>query len=309
MPAGVLGLAHHLPAARSVGGFQRPIASEPGGASDLALPAARQALERAGASVAGVDFIVFATMTADVTFPGSAVYLQDKLGCATVGSLDLRGQCCGFLMGLMAAESYIASGVYRRVLLAASEVHSSGMDYSERGLAVSSLYGDAAAAMLLGPQESGVEAVVCHTDGRLHDRFWCEYPASRQHPVRITPEDFRLGRHFITIDTETVRTFGREKLPEVVNEALARCATAAEGMDLVVLSHVFPEVADDAALSLGVPPSRSMNAGERHGHLTAASLPLALSEAIEEGRIGSGARVCLAACGAGFTWGAAVLSL
>jgi 3-oxoacyl-[acyl-carrier-protein] synthase-3 len=309
MPAGVLGLAHHLPPARPVGGFQRPIFSEPGGASDLALPAARHALERAGATPADVDFIVFATMTADVTFPGSAVYLQDKLGCGTVGALDIRGQCCGFLMGLMASETYVVGGTYRRVLLVASEVHSSGMDYSERGLPVSSLYGDAAAATLLGPAGAGVESVACHTDGRLYDRFWCEYPGSRQRSLRITVENCRSGGIFMSIDSETVSAFGREKLPEAVNEALARVEIGADAVDCFVLSHVFPAVAEDAALSLGIAPSRSINAGERYGHLTAATLPLALSEAIEAGRVGKGARVCLAACGAGFTWGAAILKL
>jgi 3-oxoacyl-[acyl-carrier-protein] synthase-3 len=309
MHAGILGLAHHLPPLQSVGGVQRPILSEPGGSSDLALPAARQALERAGVTVQDVDFIVFATMTADVTFPGSSVYLQDKLGCGTVGAVDVRGQCCGFLVGLMLSESYIASGMYRRVLLAAAEVHSSGMDYSERGLSVSTLYGDAGAATLLGPADAGVESVVCHADGRLHDRFWCEYPASRQHPLRMTTENLEQGGHFIHIDREAVSRFGREKLPEVVNEALKRSATKADAVDCFVLSHVLPEVAGDAARSLGLAGSRSINAGERYGHLTAATLPLALSEAIDAGRLGRGARVCLAACGAGFTWGAAILKL
>jgi 3-oxoacyl-[acyl-carrier-protein] synthase-3 len=310
MPAaGVLGLAHHLPPARPVGAFQRPIFYEPGGSSDLALPAARQALERAGVTAGEVDFIVFATMTADVTFPGSAVYLQDKLGCGTVGCVDVRGQCCGFLMGLMACESYVAAGVYRRILLAAAEVHSSGMDYSERGLAVSSLYGDAGTATLLGPADAGVDAVVCHSDGRLYDRFWCEYPASRQHPLRVTRENLDAGRHFIAIDREAVSAFGREKLPEVVNEALIRAATKADAVDCFIVSHVFPEVAADAARSLAIPASRSINAAEAHGHLTAASLPLALSEAIDAGRVGKGSRVCLAACGAGFTWGAAVVRI
>jgi 3-oxoacyl-[acyl-carrier-protein] synthase-3 len=309
MPAGILGLGHHLPPSQTVGGVERPIFSEPGGASDLALPAARQALERAGATPADVDFILFATMTADVTFPGSAVYLQDKLGCGTGAALDVRGQCCGFLMGLMICESYIASGMYRRMLLAAAEVHSSGLDYSERGLPVSTLYGDAGTATLIGPSDTGVESVVCHADGRLYDRFWCEYPLSRQRPVRITSENLRDGVQFISIDRDSVATFGREKMPEVVNEALRKSSSRAEAVDCFILSHVFPEVAEDAARSLALPKSKVINAGEKHGHLTAATLPLALGEAIDGGAVGKGARVCLAACGAGFTWGAAVLTL
>jgi 3-oxoacyl-[acyl-carrier-protein] synthase-3 len=309
MPAGILGLGHHLPPSGPVGGLERPIFSEPGGSSDLALPAARQALERAGATAADVDFLLFATMTADVTFPGSAVYLQDKLGCGTVGALDVRGQCCGFLMGLMVCESYVAGGVYERLLLAAAEVHSSGLDYSERGLAVASLYGDAGTATLIGPADTGIESVVCHTDGRFYDRFWCEYPASRQHPLRITRENVRAGGHFISIDRDSVSRFGREKLPEAMNEALQKSSTRSDAVDCFILSHVFPEVAEDAARSLHLPGSKVLNAGEKHGHLTAATLPLALSEAMDAGRVGKGARVCLAASGAGFTWGASVLTL
>jgi 3-oxoacyl-[acyl-carrier-protein] synthase-3 len=311
MPAAVLGLAHHLPPERLIGEVRRPFAAEPGGASDLALPAAQLALERARAGSADVDLIVFATMTADVTFPGSAVYLQDKLGCGTIGALDVRGQCCGFLIGLMASESFIAAGTYRRVLLAAAEVHSSGLDFSPRGLPVSTLSGDGAGVVLLGPAPgaTGVASVVCHTDGRFHERFWCEYPASRQHPARITAADFHGGRHFITVDAEAVRSFGREKLPAVVHEALARGAIGADAVDCFVLSHLFPDVAADCARALGVPPSRWINAGEGQGHLTAATLPVALSQAVESGRVGAGARICLAACGAGFTWGAALLTL
>jgi 3-oxoacyl-[acyl-carrier-protein] synthase-3 len=174
---------------------------------------------------------------------------------------------------------------------------------------VSTLYGDAGTAMLIGPADTGVDSVVCHTDGRLFDRFWCEFPASRQHPVRLTRENLQAGGHFISIDRDSVSRFGREKLPEVVNEALRKSSTRADAVDCFILSNVFPEVAADAARSLNLPTSKVINAGEKHGHLTAATLPLALSEAIDGGRLGKGARVCLAASGAGFTWGAAVLTL
>lgn len=310
MPTAILGLAHHLPPARAVGaGIERPILVEPGGASDLALPAAREALARSGSTAGDADFLVFATMTADVTFPGSGVYLQDKLGCETIGALDIRGQCAGFLMALMIGDAFVSAGTYRRVLVAASEVHSSGLDYSESGAAVSRLYGDGAAVAILGPGSTGLEAVVCHTDGRQHDRFWCEYPMSRQHPARITPEDFHRGAHFPRIDFAAVERFGREHLPAVVREALDRAGKSADAVDRFILSHVMPSVAEESARLLGVPSSKRRIAGERHGHLTAASLPAALSEAIDAGELGKGARVCLATCGAGFAWGAAVLTL
>jgi 3-oxoacyl-[acyl-carrier-protein] synthase-3 len=309
MPTSILGLAHRLPPSRPVGDVRRPIADEPGGASDMALEPSRQALAQAGVAPGEVDFIVFATMTADVTFPGSAVYLQDKLGCGTVGSLDVRGQCTGFLMALMTGESFLASGMYRRILLAAAEVHSSGLDYSERGLPVASLYGDGGAAAVLGPDAGGIvlEAVVCHSDGRHHERFWCEYPASRQHPLRITPEDFRRGLHFPTLDFERVREFGVAALPEVVGEVLRSAGASLGAVDCFILSHVLADVVPESARRLSIPADRLIDAGAEHGHLTAASLPAALDAALRRGRVAKGARVCLATCGAGFTWGAALL--
>src|SRR5262250_214489 len=124
MPTALLGLAHHLPPVQRVGSVQRPIATEPVGPSDLAVPAARQALGQAGVDPAEIELLIFATMTPDVTFPGAACYFQDKFGLGTVGALDVRGQCAGFLMGLMIADDYLRAGIYGTVLLAAGEVHS-----------------------------------------------------------------------------------------------------------------------------------------------------------------------------------------
>lgn len=312
MPSRILGLAHHLPDAQAVGGVSRPIQTEPAGPSDLAVVATEGALSRASTSLADVDFIVFATMTPDVTFPGSACFLQDKLGCDTVGALDIRGQCAGFLMSLMIADAFLSAGTYRRILLAAAEVHSSGLDYcSERGVELASRYGDGGAVAILGhdAEHGGIDKVVCHTDGRYCDRFWCEYPASRQHPTRLTVENVRAGGHFPAVDADTVRTFGADHLPEVIREALAEAETSVEQIDCFILSHIFPDVAERSATAVSIPSSRRILAGATEGHLTAASLPVALSKAMEEGRLASGARVCLATCGAGFAWGAALLSL
>ncbi len=310
MPATILGLAHALPPEAAVAGVRRPIATDPVGPSDLALLPARMALEQAGDTPEGAELIIFATMTPDVTFPGSACYLQHKLGAGTIGALDIRGQCAGFVMGLLIAQGFLDSGMYRRVLLAAGEVHSAGLDYSERGARVAALYGDGAAAAVLGNAPgTGIEAVICRTDGRLHDRFWVEYPASRQHPVRFTVDNFEAGGHFPQIDFDVVATFGREHLESVVRETLAQAGVTIDQIDCLFLSHLLPEVGEGVASVLGIPSSRFVNASAAHGHVTAASLPVVLSEARAAGRVGAGDRVCVAACGAGFAWGAAVLTL
>ena len=310
MPTALLGLAHHLPPEQPVGTVRRPIASDPGGPSDLAVPAAGAALAQAQLAPAAVAFLIFATQTPDVTFPGSACYLQDKLHLDTVGALDVRGQCAGFLMGLMIADSYLRAGIYPNVLLATGEVHSAGLDYSERGEAVARLYGDGAAVSVLGERAgAGLESVVCHTDGRHYDRFWVEYPSSRQHPLRITVDDMRAGKHFPWLAPEHVEAFGVEHLPAVVREALARAQTSAEHIDCFILSHVLPRVVERSAAALKIPAAKLIVAGQMHGHLSAAALPVALSEARAAGRVARGARVCLAACGAGYAWGAAVLTM
>jgi 3-oxoacyl-[acyl-carrier-protein] synthase III len=310
MPPALLGLAHHLPPPQPVGSVQRPIAVEPGGPSDLAIEPARRALSEAGLAPEEIEFLVFATMTPDVTFPGAACYFQNKFGLGTIGALDVRGQCAGFLTGLMIAHDFIRAGVYRTVLLAAGEVHSSGLDYSERGEAVARLYGDGAAVTVLGERGGGgVESVVCHGDGQHHERFWIEYPSSRQHPLRVTVEDLRAGKQFPRLDVEHVERFGAEHLPAVVREALAAADVTAGAVDCFIFSHVLPAVVERSAASLGLPAAKVIAAGALHGHLTAAALPVALSEARSAGRIAAGARVCLAACGAGYAWGAAVLTV
>ena len=310
MPTAILGLAHHLPPTQTVGSVRRPIASDPGGPSDLALEPGRQALAQAGLTPEEVEFLVFATMTPDVTFPGAACYFQDKFGLGTVGALDVRGQCAGFLMGLMVADSYLRAGVYRNVLLAAGEIHSAGLDYSERGEAIARLYGDGAAVAVLGDRAGGgLECVVCHSDGRHYERFWIEYPSSRQHPLRVTVENLRAGLHFPRLDVDHVERFGIDTLPAVVREALIGAQTTVDRIDCFILSHVLPRVVERSAAALGIPAGRLIAAGETHGHLTAAALPVALSEARAAGRVGPGARVCLASCGAGYAWGAAVMTL
>ena len=311
MGARILGLGHHLPPETAVAGVRRPIAVDPVGPSTLAVAAAQGALAQAQCAIDAIDFIVFATMTPDVTFPGAGCYFQDAAGAGTVGALDLRAQCAGFVFGLTVARQFIEAGVYQRVLVAGAEVHSSGLDYTEPRAQVARLYGDGAGVAIVGngTGSAGIRATAIHTDGRHHRQFWCEYPSSRQHPVRMTVEDLRAGRHFPTLDADAVRHFGEQALPAVIREVLAGAAVTASAVDRFIIGHLFPDVAEATGRALGIEPSRLGIPAARHGHLTAAALPVALSEDVAAGTLGAGATVCLAACGAGFAWGAAVLTL
>jgi 3-oxoacyl-[acyl-carrier-protein] synthase-3 len=171
------------------------------------------------------------------------------------------------------------------------------------------LYADGGAATALGsgPGIAEVRAVVCGADGRHHQRFWCEFPASRRFPTRITLEDFEKGGHYIRIDRDHVSQFGREKLPEIIRGGLRQGGASADDVDLFVVSHIYEDVADDAVRTLGLAPDRVLIAGREHGHISSATLPVALDRARADGRVGRGSRVCLAACGAGYAWGSALL--
>ncbi|MGH7822325.1 MAG: 3-oxoacyl-ACP synthase III family protein, partial [Candidatus Binatia bacterium] len=217
------------------------------GPSDLARIAAEAALVEARCAAGEVDFLIFATMTPDVTFPGSGCYLQDKLGCGTIGALDLRAQCCGFLFALDVADQFLRAGAYRRILLAAGDVHSSGLDFSPRGAEVTPLFGDGAAAVVLGAEGEGVLATVLHTDASSFERFWCEFPSSRRRPVRFLPEDLEAGNHFPRVDAESVRSDGRRQIREAVEEVLERAGIGPESVKRFFFQHVFRDVAAQAA--------------------------------------------------------------
>lgn len=306
----VEGWGHYLPPEVEQLGVRRPIEIEPVGASTLAARALPRALTQAQCAVENLDFLIFATWTPDVTFPGAGCYLQPQIDAGTIGALDIRAQCAGFLFGLAIADQFVRTATYRRVLVAAAEVHSAGLDYSERGAAVARLFGDGAGVAIVGPASSGgLRSVVTHTDGRRHREFWCEYPASRMHPVRITTAEFRQGKHFPSLDEESVRSFGLEALPRVIGEALQKASLKPTDVDHFILAHVLPDVAEGTARALGLAAERWSAPAMLYGHLAAAALPVAVSTAIEAGKLGKGATVCLAACGAGFAWGAAVLTL
>ena len=170
-------------------------------------------------------------MTPDVTFPGSACYFQNKFGLGTRRRARRARTVCRVPHGADDRRQLPAQrGIYRNVLLAAGEVHSAGLDYSERGEAIARLYGDGAAAVVLADRagDCGLESIVCHSDGRHHERFWIEYPSSRQHPLRVTVENLRAGMHFPRLDLDHVERFGVERLPAVVREALAAADTTAD---------------------------------------------------------------------------------
>ena len=280
------------------------------GASHLASRAAEQALAAAQLGPEAVDLIVFATMTPDITFPGSGCYLQDQLGCRTVGAIDVRAQCAGFLVALAMADRFIRAGKAERVLVAGAEVHSAALDFSPRGAAVTPYFGDGAGVVLLGASPApGVLATVLHADPDGLERFWCEFPASRHRPTRLDVEALRAGRHFYQVDAEGMHPQAERILPEVIGEALECADVTREEVALLIVHYLDHRVARRAGRAAGIADDRIVATAEVAGHMAAAGIPIALADALAAGRVRRGDVVCTGAFGGGMAWGAAVLRL
>jgi 3-oxoacyl-(acyl-carrier-protein) synthase III len=292
-------------------------ASDGVGPSDLAARAAATALSAAGTTIDEIGLIVFATATPDVCFPGAACYLQEKLGAPTVGALDVRAQTAGFICALDMAGAFAVlpapSGGhdrrYARVLIAAGEVHSSGLDESPLGADMTPRFGDGAAVAVVGAGEVGprLAAVRWYTEGDLADRFWCEYPASRQHPLRVTPADLAVGKHFPHGDLPALAAIVRDRLQGVAREVAALCGWTPSDVDRLLVDYVDPAVARSAADDLGVDPGRVDVPTAAFGHVMAGGLPIALAGLLPGLR--SGARVLLVGAGPGLTYGAVALEV
>lgn len=290
-------------------GIQERRFVDPGtGASDLGVTAARLAIERAGLTPKDIQFLVFATLSPDMFFPGCGVLVQEKMGMDTIGALDVRTQCTGFLYGLSVAEAYVKAGFYDYVLVIGAEVQSTGMDLSTAGRDVSVIFGDGGGAAVVGPSDPGrgILSSHLHSEGKYARELMAEAPASIENP-RISKEMIDAGRHYGTMNGRYVFTHAVRRFPEVIREALE-----ANGMTLSDLSLVIPHQANlritqAVAKALGVPPEQVFSNIEKYGNTTAASIPIALDECVEEGRIREGDIVCLAAFGSGFTWASTLI--
>jgi 3-oxoacyl-[acyl-carrier-protein] synthase-3 len=279
------------------------------GASDLAVPAAKMAVERAGKELRDVDMIVFATLSPDVNFPGSGCFLGDKLGLGGVPALDVRNQCSGFLYSLSIADAWVRAGMYENVLVVGAEVHSTGIELTERGRDVAVLFGDGAGAALVGrsPSETrGVLSLTLHADGSGARDLWLPAPASNRMP-RLTHEMIDRGEHYPQMNGKQVFRWATEKMPEVSREVLATAGLTVADVDFFVPHQANMRINQMVAQKLGIPADRVCHNITRYGNTTAATIPIGLSEAFEEGKLGEGKTVLAAAFGSGYTWGASVI--
>jgi 3-oxoacyl-[acyl-carrier-protein] synthase-3 len=277
------------------------------GVSDLGLEASKIALDRAGWVPGEIDLIIFATLSPDLFFPGSGCLLAHKLGLDNTPALDIRQQCTGFLYGMATADAYIRSSLAKRILLVGAEVHSTGLDISPKGRDVAVIFGDGAAAACVERMETdtktGVLASCLHADGSMAESLMTFAPASRENP-RLDEKMLREGKHYPTMDGRNIFKQAVRRLPEVAREALDQAGLPLEAVDLFIPHQANLRINQAFAKAMDLPESKVYNNIQRYGNTTAASIPLALDEAIEKGLVTAGSTVMFLGLGAGVTWGA-----
>ncbi|MDI6747320.1 MAG: beta-ketoacyl-ACP synthase III [Rhodocyclaceae bacterium] len=267
-------------------------------ASDLALVASQRALEAAGCAPNDIDLIILATSTPDFIFPSTAALLQDKLGITNgAAAFDLQAVCSGFIYALAVADKFIRSGSHKRALVVGAEVFSRILDWRDRGTCV--LFGDGAGAIVLEASATpGIYATALHADGRYRDIL-----AVAGHVCDGQP----IGDPFLRMDGQAVFKFAVKVLAEVADEVMRATGVTVDQVDWLIPHQANIRIMQATARKLRLPAEKCIVTVDRHGNTSAASIPLALDEAVRAGKVGAGDTVLLEGVGGGFTWGAALL--
>ncbi|ALS27511.1 3-oxoacyl-ACP synthase [Paenibacillus sp. 32O-W] len=283
---------------------ERRIASAEEATSDLAYEAAERALADAGVSAEELDLIVVATITPDMFFPSTACLLQEKLGAKQAAAFDLSAACSGFIYGLATVSSMIASGMYGRALVVGAECLSRVTDYTDRNTCI--LFGDGAGAVVLGrvPEGRGFRSFELGADGAGGELLKICGGGSR---LPATAESVAGRRHFIEMAGSEVFKFAVRIMGSAAEEALRKAGMDKSDIDLLVPHQANIRIIQSALNRLDLPEEKCMINLDRYGNVSAASIPIALAEAVEEGRVKEGDRIVMVGFGGGLTWGACTL--
>ena len=268
------------------------------------------AIEDAGISKDDIDFIIFATLSPDYFFPGSGVLLQRNLGIREVGALDVRNQCSGFIYALSIADQYIKSGMYKNILIVGSEVHSGGLDKSPRGRAVSVIFGDGAGAVVLSADESdsGILSTHLHSEGKHAEELAVIKPATSFWIDKIIKDENEDGTGYAPyMNGNFVFKNAVVRFEQVIFEALKHSKLKPDDISLLIPHQANLRISQFIQKRLGLSDDQVFNNIMKYGNTTAASIPIALKEAINEGKLKPGDILCLAAFGSGFTWASALI--
>ena len=279
------------------------------GGADMAYEATQVALRRAGLKASDLDCIIYCTLSPDHFFPGTGVFLQRKLGVPGIPCLDVRNQCTGFLYGLSVADAWIRAGQYKRVLLVGSEVHSTGMDRTTRGRDLAVLFGDGAGVAILGPTDDagrGVLSTHIFADGTYAELLFCDAPASARTP-RLSQEDIDSARIYPVMNGKEVFKHASTRMPESVMLALKTNGLTTADIKVFIPHQANLRISEMVRRQLDLREDQVYNNIQRYGNTTAGSIPIALHEVVESGRLKQGDLLMLAAFGSGFTWGSAAI--
>ncbi|SDG70644.1 3-oxoacyl-ACP synthase III family protein [Psychroflexus sediminis] len=276
----------------------------------MGLKAAKQAIERADIDKDDIELIVFATLSPDYYFPGCGVQIQEKLGIKTCPALDVRNQCSGFVYGLSVADQFIKTGMYKNVLVIGSENHSGGLDMTTRSRHVSVIFGDGAGAAILtrSDDDSGILSSHLHSQGEYIDELSLRGPSTEKWVPEIIAENPQEDiPYYPKMNGQLVFKNAVVRFSEVIQEGLDFNALKKEDIDMFIPHQANLRISQFIQKKLGLEDSQVHNNIQKFGNTTAASIPIALTEAWEEGKIKKGDLVVLAAFGSGFTWGSVII--
>jgi 3-oxoacyl-[acyl-carrier-protein] synthase-3 len=277
--------------------------------ANMAAKATRMALQRAKLTEKDIDFIVFATITPDYFFPGSGVLLQRELGLESIGALDIRNACSGFIYALSVADQFIKSGMYKTILVVGAEIQSTAIDMTTRGRNTAVIFADGAGAAILQPTDKpGILSTHLHSDGRFAEELYVRDPGSSRPREERQPEQILdTTTYKVVMNGSQVFKHAVVRFMEVINEALTANGMKKEDINLLIPHQANLRISQFVQQKLELPDSKIYNNIMRYGNTTAASIPIALSEAWAEGKVKEGDLICLAAFGSGFTWASALI--
>ena len=272
--------------------------------------ASEAAIKDAGIDKNDIDFIIFSTLSPDYYFPGSGVLLQRNLKIKEVGALDVRNQCSGFIYGLSIADQYIKSGMYKNILVVGSEIHSGGLDKSPKGRGVSVIFGDGAGAVVVSANEgdAGILSTHLHSEGKHAEELALIKPATTFWIDKIIEDENEDGTGYSPVmNGNFVFKNAVLRFEEVINEALSYSNLKSEDISLLISHQANLRISQYIQKRLNLSNTKVYNNIMKYGNTTAASIPIALKEALDEEKLKKGDILCLAAFGSGFTWASALI--
>jgi len=275
----------------------------------MAAAACREAMAQAGALADEIDMLICATLSPDHMFPGTGVFAQRELGLKEIAILDIRQQCTGFIYGLSIADQFIRTGMYKKILVVGTEIHSTGLDISTNGRDVAVLFGDGAGAVVVGVADSEDHMILSthlHADGTDAEILWVEKPGSASKPM-MGHEDIDAGKHYPRMIGKRVFKHAVTRMPQAIMEGMMANDLKLADIDMVIPHQANLRINEMVGKMIGLPREKMHNNIQKLGNTTAASIPLCWRDAVSQGKVKPGDLLCLVAFGAGLTWGSAFL--